>query len=237
MKKLFALAVYIFIAAGIFCISVGISDSEAHALSVPYAVIGDDVWLSDSEGTKLFLLPSTYYAQIESMDDNFYYIVFNGVRGKIPKGSVSVVGYEYEVKQTARTLQIASEYSVFTEIKLKSCLEGASTYEATIPCDQSFTFIGIYKQGDTVWYYVTYGGKYGYIKNTYTDTPQIVFDDFVPEKTPTEENEPITEGNEDEKKPELIKILVIGGASAIAVIFVIVLFIPHKGKRHKYYYS
>lgn len=205
------------------------------AVSTPYAVIGEDVWLLAESGSKLFLLPKTYYARIDRMDDGFYYVTFNGVSGKIPKQSVSVVGYDKPVKDTQKIIRIAPEYAVFTEIKLVTALEGEGKEELA-PTSEPLTYLGTYKQGETVWYYVSFGGKYGYVKNTYTDSPEIGFEDFKPvsdEKTeePNEQTEPT------EKKSELVKILVISGVSAVALIFVIILFLPRKNKKHRYYYS
>ena len=209
----------------------------AYAVNAPYVVIGEDVWLLDNEGTKLFLMPQTYYARIISMDENYYYVTFNGVDGKIPKGSVSVVGYDGDVKNTSMVIHIANDYAVFTEIKLKSKLEGTSSDEVTVPTTEAITYIGSYKQGDTLWYYVSYGGSYGYIKNTYTDSPELKFENFIPVKDTTDAPEVDEKEQPKEKQPELTKILIIAGVSVVAIIFIIVLFIPRKNKKHKYYYS
>lgn len=210
-------------------------EEKAEAVSTPYAVIGEDVWMLNENGSKLFLLPRTYYARIDRMDDNFYYITFNGVSGKIPKASVSVVGYDKDVKDTQRIIRISTEYSVFTEIKLKASLDGEAGEDITAPTSEPLTYIGTYKQGESIWYYVSYGGAYGYVLNTYTDTPTIVDEEFVPEKDITEEAKPPEE--EKEEQPELVKILVISGVSVAVLILVIILFIPRKNKKHKYYYS
>ncbi len=205
------------------------------AVSTPYAVIGDDVWLLAESGNKLFLLPKTYYARIDKMDDDYYYVTFNGVSGKIPKASVSVVGYDKAVQDTQKIIRIAPEYAVFTEIKLKTALEGESKDELA-PTGEPLTYLGTYRQGETIWYYVSFGGKYGYVKNTYTDSPELTFDEFKP-VTDEKKAEPNDADEKTENKPELVKILVIGGVSAVALIFVIILFLPRKNKKHKYYYS
>ena len=45
----------------------------AFAVDIPYVVIGENVWLLDVEsGSRLFLLPETYYAKISNLDENFY---------------------------------------------------------------------------------------------------------------------------------------------------------------------
>lgn len=212
--------------------------SFAYAVSTPYAVIGEDVWLLAENGNKLFLLPRTYYAKIDRMDDGYYYVSFNGVSGKITKTSVSVVGYDKDVKETRTIIKIASEYSVFTEIKLRDSLDGeVKEVEATAPTSEPLTYLGTYEQGDKIWYYVTYGGEYGYVLNTYTDSPNLSFEPFSPVEEKSEEKiEEPTEKSKS-KRSDLVKIIVISAVSAVAVILIIVLFLPRKGKKHHYYYS
>lgn len=211
--------------------------ATAFAVSTPYAVIGEDVWLLGEAGNKLFLLPETYYARIERMDENYYYVVFNGVSGKIPKGSVSVVGYDRQVKDTQKIIRIGDQFSVFTEIKLKTVIDGEGAEELAIPTSEPLTYVGTYKLGEQIWYYVSYAGLYGYVLNTYTDTPSMGTEKFIPEQDEPEGRESPAEESEEETKPDLVKILVIGGVSAVVLIFVIILFLPRKNKRHKYYYS
>lgn len=212
--------------------------TKAYAVSTPYAVIGEDVWMMNEEGNKLFLLPATFYAKIERMDDNYYYIVFNGVSGKIPKGSVSVVGYDKPVKDTQKIIRIAETYSVFTELKMKTVIAGEGAEEIAVPTTEPLTYVGSYKLGEQVWYYVSYAGMYGYVLNTYTDTPVMGTETFVPEKEPeTEEEKDDSFTEEKKEEPNLVKILVISGVSAAALILVIILFLPRKNKKHKYYYS
>ena len=234
MKKFLLIGIIIFIAFG--CVTVS-SGYTAFAVRSPYAVVGDDVWLLSENGTKIFLLPKTYYARIDRMDDNYYYVTFNGVSGKISKTSVSVVGYEKDVKETQRIIRVAAEYSVFTEIKLRMSLDGEDVGTAKVPTTEPFTYLGTYIQGDKTWYYVSYGGEYGYILNTYTDMPSIVVEDFVPEEEPRVESVEDTPVETKKKDPDLVKILVISGVSAAALILVIILFIPKKNKKKRYYYS
>ena len=234
MKKRIALLFIAFLLCGV---TMG-TGRTAYAVSTPYAVIGADVWMLDESGTKLFLLPETYYAKIERMDDNYYYVSFNGVNGKIPKGSVSVVGYDKRVQDTQTIIRIAETYAVFTEIKLRTALEGEGAEEFAVPTNEPLTYVGTYKLGDGVWYYVAYAGTYGYILNTYTDTPSMEIKRFVPEREGTEEEREEKEVTEEkEEGSDLVKILIIGGLSLVLLVLTVVLFLPRKSKRHKYYYS
>ena len=229
---------FVFIIAFFFCVGLNGVGEKAYAVSTPYAVIGTDVWMLNESGNKLFLLPETYYAKIERMDENYYYISFNGVSGKIPKGSVSVVGYDKQVKDTQKIIRVADAYAVFTEIKLKTALEGENTGEFAVPTTEPLTYVGTYKQGDAVWYYVSYAGNYGYILNTYTDSPNMTTERFVPEREASIEEEREEERSEEEgPKNDLVKILIIGGVSAVVLVLIIILFLPRKSKKHKYYYS
>lgn len=232
MKKIFCIGLMIMMSLCCLTVSAGYS---AYGLSTPYAVIGDDVWLLSENGTKIFSLPKTYYARIDRMDDHYYYVTFNGVSGKISKTSVSVVGYDKDVKETQRIIRVAGEYSVFTEIKLRTSLDGEDEESAKVPTTEPITYLGSYVQGDKTWYYVSYGGAYGYILNQYTDTPTIIIEDFVPEKAPEEKKAP--EEEKENKNPDLVKILVISGVSAAALILLIVLFLPKKNRKKRYYYS
>ena len=232
MKKLAAFFAIILIFGLFATTTVG---TFAVAVSTPYAVIGDDVWMLAESGEKLFLLPKTYYARIDKMDETFYYVTFNGVSGKVPKTSVSVVGYDKAVKDTQTIIRIAPEYAVFTEIRLKTTIEGEEGETLTAPTGEPLTYIGTYKQGESIWYYVSYGGKYGYVLNTYTDTPEISVGEFLP-VVDGESNADKEEEKKDEQ-PELVKVLVISGVSAAVLILIIILFLPRKNKKHKYYYS
>lgn len=233
MKKILIALTAIFTVA----ISFGALKTEyAYAVNTPYVVIGEDIWLLDDNGGKIFILPETYYARILSMDDNYYYVSFNGVNGKIPKNSVSVVGYDGEVKNTAKMIHIASEYSVFTEIKLKSRLEGESNEDITVPTGEALTYLGSYKQGDVLWYFVSYEDKSGYIKSSYTDSPEIKYEKFVPINETSVAPEVEKKENETEER-DLTKILIIAGVSVAAIVLLIIIFLPRKNKKHKYYYS
>ena len=127
---------------------------------------------------------------------------------------------------------------MFTEIKIRVSLESAGEESFTIPTNETFTYLGTYKQGEKEWYYVTFGGQYGYVESNYTDEPNLSFENFIPEVSqevidPIEQSPP----EEDEEEDDLVKILVLSGVSVVAIVLAIIIFIPKKGKKHKYYYS
>lgn len=206
----------------------------AYAADAPYVVIGEDVYLLDSEtGRKLFLLPPTYYAVIDNMDEEFYYVTFNGVSGKVGKESVSAVGYHTVAPGTVQEIKIDSKYSVFTEIKLKETMEGKGE-EYPVPTSESMFFLGKYPS-EEMWYYVKYNDKCGYLKAEYTTAPDISTGVFVPEDKEKSVAEPETPDSPD--SGNLTKILVITGVCVAVVAVIVIIFLPKKKGGNKYYYE
>ncbi len=208
----------------------------ANAVDLPYVVIGKDLWLLEkTSGQRLFLLPESYYARIDNIDDTFYYVTFNGVSGKVEKELASTIGYHTEADGTMQELRIDSRYSIFTEIKLKSSMEGSSV-DIPVPVEGSLIFIGKYPLSED-WYYVKYDNRYGYIKAEFTNKPKLEINTFIPKVKPAE----IEDGNGNVTEPtsdnKLIKILVITGLSVVLLIILIVLFRPGKKNRHRFYYE
>lgn len=219
----------------VMAIIAGISVAPAvYAVDLPYVVIGEDVWLMNKEtGGKLFLLPETYYARVDNLDENFYYVTFNGVAGKVERNSVSSIGYHTEATGTMQELRIDSKYSIFTEIKLKTSMEGGSE-EVPVPVNGSFVFLGKYPLTD-MWYYVRYNEVCGYIRAEFTTVPEITIPAFVPQEKPSEI--PPAEETEQPKNNNLVKILVITGLSVALVVLLVLLFRPKKKGVNKYYYE
>lgn len=228
-------AIFFLLFSAVFPVCFGQKD-VAFALDFPYIVIGENVWLLKKEtGTRLFLLPETYYARVDNLDDEFYYVSFNGIAGKVDRTSVSSVGYHAEAPGTICELRIDAKYSFFTEIRLKGSMDGGSP-DATAPVSGSFLFLGKYPTDADLWYYVRYEDVCGYLKAEFTTAPDLTFPVFVPEQKPVEED-PVTPQKEDEQDKNLVKILVISGLSVAAVVLLIVLFRPRKKGAHRYYYE
>lgn len=209
------------------------SGSAASAVDMPYVVIGENIWLLDREnGAKLFLLPESYYARIDNMDESYYYVTFNGVAGKVDKTSVSTTGYPAEADGTLKELRIDPKYSVFTEIKLKSNMENGE--DIPVPVSADLLFLGKYP-ADEMYYYVKCGEIRGYIGAGYTTVPELEIPTFSPVK---DEPEELPKKDEKEKNGNnLIKILVITGLSVVLVVLLIIIFRPRKKGANKYYYE
>ena len=207
----------------------------AYALDFPYIVIGDNVWLLDrTSGNRLFLLPSTYYARVDDIDEEYYYVTFNGVSGKVDRMSVSTIGYHTEAAGTMREIRIDLKYSYFTEIKLKSSLDGGVDYP--VPVSASLVFLGKYPTDTDLWYYVKYNEYCGYVKAEFTSDPDITIAPFVPEEKPgIPDAEPT--GSDKKDNSDLIKILVITGLSVAMIVLLIIIFRPRKKGVNKYYYE
>lgn len=233
MKKALIILIGLIVLTNIFCIPIELEG--ASAIDLPYVVIGKDLWLlNKNSGQRLFLLPESYYARIDNIDDTFYYITFNGVNGKVEKNLASTIGYHTEADGTMQELRVDAKYSMFTEIKLKSTMEGVSS-DIPVPVDGSLIFIGKYPLTEE-WYYVKYDTNYGYIKAEFTNKSSLILNDFIPVIKPID-----ISGEETIEKPvsnnRVVKILVITGLSVVLIIILVVLFRPSKNNKHRYYYE
>ena len=204
------------------------------ATDSPYIVVGENVWLCGEQGEKIFLLPESYYAAVVGIDETYYTVVFNGVSGKVPKASVSVVGYHEQAAGTAQTLHVSEKYSAFTGLKLRLSPDtSADSDEAFVPVGEPFTYLGAYPTADGTWYYVCYGEAYGYVLSDFCDRT-VEIKPFVPEQ---KTESPIEEEEEEKKEDGLLKILVVSGVAVTIVILLLVLILPRKGKKTRYYYE
>ncbi|HHU43804.1 MAG TPA: hypothetical protein GXZ42_05745, partial [Clostridiales bacterium] len=183
------------------------------ALSDPHIVVEEEVWLLDKQsGSRLFILPKTYYAKIDTMDDDFYYVTFNGISGKVERNLVSTVGYHAQAAGTMQEMRIHPKFSDFNTIALKSSMD-ASSEDIIMPVSESFIFLGEYPLSEK-WYYVRYNDKIGYIRASRTTVPDIQIPDFVPEKPDTQPVQPPQDLGKKEsffKNPSFLRIIIVAG--------------------------
>ena len=208
--------------------------------STPHIVATSDVWLYDDRGEKLFQMPSTYYARINNLDENYYYVTFNGVACKVNKNVVSAVGYHTTALGTMQEITFNSAYSDFTAINLKLHPDIGAENGVTIPNGETFTFIGSYPTDTDLWYYIKYGENYGYLRAERTSMVKPNIETFTPEPEPSTET--FEETTEDTKKDIIdnlgnteLKIIIIVGLAIPAVAIVILLFRPSRKKKDEYY--
>lgn len=234
MKKLVLIFFLIFLIFVFF-----IPTGTAYALDFPYIVIEGEVWLLDKNtGNRIFILPETYYAKIDNLDESYYYVTFNGISGKVDKTKVSSVGYHTTATGTIQDLQVGEKYRIFTGIKLKTAMDSAGA-DIEVPTAGSLIFLGKYPSTD-MWYYVKYNESCGYIRAEFTTQPNLVIPAFVPEKEPnsTSDDKPKEdEGNIIGKTSDLTKILVISGLCLGLAVIIIIIFKPNKNKKNRYYYE
>ncbi len=216
----------------------------AEASATPHIVVAGDVWLLDEFGEKLFLLPDTYYARINNLDENYYYVTFNGVNGKVQKNIVSTVGYHATATGTSRDITISGDYSEFVAINLKKAPDVGAENACQVPLNETITYLGSYPKDNALWYYVGYNGNYGYLKAERTSMPQPSIPTFTPEVPETvpasaEESSDKTETALDKLTDKQLKIVVIVGLAVPAVAVIILLFRPviRKNKRKETYYD
>lgn len=236
MKKLmYVIPIFILLfAAGFLPV-----DSRAFALSTPHIVIGDGVWLYDSQtNNKLFMLPKSYYAKIDNLDNDYYYITFNGVSGKVEKELVSTVGYHTQAAGTMQELTIDPQFSDFNTITVKAAMD-SSLNEFAVSTSEKFIFLGEYPLTE-MWYCVKVADKVGYIKAARTTLPEINIPVFTPEIEPTDTAPVITYPEETENgNKTTIRIIIIAAVCLVALLLVFLLFRPtgKTTKPKKYYYD
>ena len=232
MKRLLLIAVII-----ATCILLTASTPMENTNSTPHVVISGEVWLLTETGEKLFLLPDSYYARINNLDESYYYVTFNGVNGKVNKNIVSTTGYHTTAQGTMCDINVASEYAEFVSINLKSRPDLSSENVTSVPINEPFTFLGVYPAEDGRWYYVKYAEYYGYLKQERTTMPSYEVTPFVPETLPVVAPEE-TPSEEDNSEPEPLdsnlKIIIIVGLAVPAVFLVILLF-KNNNKKERYY--
>lgn len=202
--------------------------------STPHIVIEGDVWLYSDKGEKIFILPTSYYARINNLDDTYYYVTFNGVAGRVKKSEVRAVGYEFQATGTTADLNISSEYADFYGISLKKHPDSQADNLLTIPSGNSFTYIGTYPtDSGEKWYYVKYENVLGYLKASRTTAPDMEIPLFTPEvsTTPESEEEDMKEVNNTIKGVDSkeLKIIIIVGLALPAIGIVILIFKRKKG--------
>lgn len=204
---------------------------SAFASDAPHIAVEGEVWLVDASGTPLFTLPEGYYVRIDNLDENFYYLRFNGVSGKVDKNAVSTVGYHTSVPGTECEIGIAEEFGEFSGINLKSAPGIAAESVLEVPIAAKLTFIGEYPTDEELWYYVRYDDVYGYIRADRTSMPEPDYPAFTPEPAPDIPASVAPE--EEEEENTIIRIVIIAGLAIPAVALVVYLFRRNK-KRYAY---
>lgn len=231
MKRVYPILIVIFCFAAALCIP----KAPAEAASAPHVVVHGEVWLLDADGTRLFLLPDTYYAKISNLDDSFYYVVFNGISGKVDKNSASTTGYHAVATGTMREIRISKDYADVSAMFLKKAPAMTADAVSSVPYDTSFTFLGHYPVDKEIWYYVSYNGHYGYIRSDRTDFP-LELGTFTPEAEavapPVEE--PPAESADSVLKNKTLRILIIIGVCVPALLVVFLIFRSGKIRKEKY---
>ncbi|MBQ8178585.1 MAG: hypothetical protein IJ033_05250 [Clostridia bacterium] len=207
------------------------------ATDTPHVVCHADTWLYTDSGEKLFIIPKSYYARINNLDDNFYYVTFNGVAGKLKKGEVSALGYHTIASGTAVDIGIAEKYSDFSFIQLKKHPDTGALTITEVAYGESFSYLGSYPtDSGELWYMVKYKDFLGYIRAERTTLPEITIPTFVPEVNDVETSvESTPQGEEsgnilsDLDSTEL-KIIIIVGMAVPAIAVIVLLFKPFRKK-------
>ena len=194
--------------------------------ATPHVVIDDSVWLYDEKGDKIFLLPKSYYARINNLDEVYYYVTFNGVAGKVKKNEVRAIGYEFTATGTQTDLNVANEYTDFSGIQMKKSPDSKGENTLVIPTNATFTFLGVYptESGET-WYYVRYENSLGYVRDKWVT--EVKISPFTPEIVTSSTPQESGEIEETELSNE-VKIIVVVGLVVVGIGTVALLFFKRK---------
>lgn len=194
--------------------------------ATPHVVIDDSVWLYDEKGDKIFLLPESYYARINNLDEVYYYVTFNGVAGKVKKNEVRAIGYEFTATGTQTDLNVANEYTDFSGIQMKKSPDSKGENTLVIPTNATFTFLGVYptESGET-WYYVRYENSLGYVRDKWVT--EVKISPFTPEIATSSTPQESGEIEETELSNE-VKIIVVVGLVVVGIGTVALLFFKRK---------
>lgn len=231
MKKAFTFLFLILIS---ICLMFPIGIANANT-KTPHIIIEGDVYIQDLDGKNLFLLPNSYYAKINNIDENFYYIIFNGVNGKVSKKLVSTTGYHSASPTTSKSIAISNDYMEFNGINLKKEPNVDSESVFNMPISAAFTFLGEYPTAQGNWYYVKFEQHYGYIRSDRTTMPEITIETFFPEQEETNNpKEPEKDNNVVDffKNGNELKIIIIIGVMIPSILMILLLFKP-SAKRYK----
>ncbi len=220
------------VTALLLCFTVGFYSVDicANANSTsPHIYSEGNVWLYDERGEKLFELPKTYYAKVNNIDDNYYYVTYNGVATKAKKNDCNSVGYHLIADGTIKPLTVNQAFSDFTAIEMKAHADVGAESILEIPTKATFNFIGRYPKDGELWYYVCYEDTYGYLRAERTSDPNVTFEPFVPEALPSVETGTAPVENEqgsvlEKITPNELKIIIIVGLAVPAVAIVVLLF-------------
>lgn len=190
-------------------------------------------------GTKLFLLPKTYFVkQLDDPIDNVVFVEFDGIYGYVDTINLTRV---YETPTTPYPQSTSLDIITVANAVIYAEPDTNSTYLGVIPYNTSNVkmygnCIGTeaLSGSGTLWYYCTYesagqGKITGYIYNSVAKN--VV---YSPENTEVVSTEPIQNVNGDIIAPELQSmdsVLLIIGISIPAIILLYLLFRPERGRR------
>lgn len=243
MKK--ATLILLLMLAITFCPLENIFVAEALTETPHIVVSSNEVYLQSLTGEKVFLLPESYYAEINNMDLEYYYVTFNNVSGKVLRTAVTTTSYHTEAKGSTAVLTFSDLSQDFDTISLRSAPDPLSVSVVSMPTSASFTFIGKYPTETSLWYYVRYGMDYGYVKAEHTRELDLIISAFQPETPPvTDVSTGVDDATPDgelsipfDMGGNVLRILLIVGICIPAVLIVFLIFRPKRSRKSKYHFD
>jgi hypothetical protein len=238
------LAVFmLFLTATFFTIHHSPTTVAGAQTSTPHIVAGENVWFLNDDGERLFLMPKTYFARINNMDETHFFITFNGLNGKVARDSVSTTGYHLDARGTAVNAFIDGQFADFiTNFSLRARPDRLSATAHDVPIRQEFTILGQYPAGNEVWYYVRVlngaNAAFGYVLSERTTVKELTYEPFVPEVLVTANQPPAPEpptgggGVFAGANGNAFRILTVIGLCVPVVLILFLLFKPNRNRKY-----
>ncbi len=242
-KHNFKTAVILIITAVICCMIllsltaslIFIPKAQAETVCKWARIVSENVplYADESCNKTVFLLEKSYYVEIlEELDKTYLVAVMQNEAG-FPQ----IVGYVRKIESERCTVAPLTPY--YPTVKLLVTADSAQLKLSPLPSaenviaainTQSLSYYGKVNNYGITWYYVYYGGKFGYVESDSVSAPQISLHPTPIEKDkPTiKPQEPETPDGEDNEKgfSPASEILLIVFVALLAVGLTLALFLP-----------
>jgi len=204
----------------------------------------DNVYLYADSYKKppLFILPTTYYVKvIESLDEYYYLVEYNGIQGLVKSSEVSSKTETNVHDPYYTSLNISAHIS--THLYKRPSFADAED-SGIVAYGLSLTYLGKISgekgtYGTSTWFAVLYSGSIYYIHSAMTENLDLLEKSISPHpnslsSTPSEESSKTSEKKDPDSSSsvDIVRILLIVGMFVPIVIILVVLFRP-KRKRSR----
>lgn len=219
------------------------ASNYAQAETISWArIVDDEVYLYSTAGSdkKMFELEKSYYVEILDEADNMYFVAVMQNETDFPR----ITGYVYKAQVTLCDIAPIAPYYPTEKVTVTgnsatirlSPLPTANA-ELTATNTQRLSYYGTRISNGTTWYFVYYGGCFGYVEASAVTAPSIVLhptplpntQSSVTPSTPSV-NDPVEDPTPSSTSPTS-EILLIVFVVVLAVGLTLALFLPGNVKK------